>query len=204
MTSCIDYYLSLNSPWCYLGTARLQQIAAAHNAKVRLFPVDLATVFAETGGLALPKRSPQRQRYRLAELARWRNYLDLPINLEPAHFPVDESLAAGCLMAIAQTGADALAFARLAGHAIWRAEQNLADPEVLRSLIDSLGLNSELIIKQASATEFVEQRKRYTSQAIAADVFAVPSYVLQNQVFWGQDRLDFLNRTLESLEHKPA
>ena len=67
----IDYYASLNSPWTHLGAARIEALAAQYGASLRIWPVDFGTIFAGSGGLPLPKRSPQRQAYRLQELARF-------------------------------------------------------------------------------------------------------------------------------------
>ena len=87
MPQHIDYYASLNSPWTHLGAARIEALAAKYNATLRIYPVDFGTVFAGSGGLPLPKRAPQRQAYRLMELRRWREFLGIPINIQPKIFP---------------------------------------------------------------------------------------------------------------------
>ena len=88
MTKTIDYYFAPQSPWTYLGHARFAAMAATAHASVRVLPADFGRIFAATGGLPLPKRAPQRQAYRLVELARFRDWLKLPMNLEPRYFPV--------------------------------------------------------------------------------------------------------------------
>ena len=90
----IDYYASLNSPWTHLGAARIEAMAMAHGATMRIYPVDFGAIFAVSGGLPLVKRAPQRQAYRLQELARWREHLGIPINVQPKHFPSSEALTA--------------------------------------------------------------------------------------------------------------
>jgi len=77
-----------------MGHQRLLDIAAQHQAAINIYPVDLGVIFSITGGLPLPKRSPERQAYRMQELMRWSAYLDLPLKLEPKHFPVSDKLAA--------------------------------------------------------------------------------------------------------------
>ena len=94
MAQHIDYYASLNSPWTHLGAARIEALAAKHGASLRIWPVDFGTVFAGSGGLPLPKRAPQRQAYRLMELRRWRDFLGVPINIQPKFFPASEALTA--------------------------------------------------------------------------------------------------------------
>ena len=115
----IDYYASLNSPWTHMGAARIEALAAKFGAGLRIYPVDFGTVFAGSGGLPLPKRAPQRQAYRLQELRRWRDHLDVPINIQPKFFPSSETLTSSCVIALRETVGDAPAI-RLA-HAVLRA-----------------------------------------------------------------------------------
>src|SRR6185436_4410296 len=96
----VDYYMTPTSPWTYLGHARFADISARRGAAVAVKPVDFGVIFPQSGGLPLGKRAPQRQAYRLAELARWRDFLGVPLNLHPKYFPADPSQAA-CLIAAA-------------------------------------------------------------------------------------------------------
>ena len=96
----VDYYASLNSPWTHLGAARIVAMTARHGASLRIFPVDFGTIFPQSGGLPLPKRAPQRQAYRMMELKRWRDFLAIPITLQPAHFPSGEQLSSACVIAL--------------------------------------------------------------------------------------------------------
>src|SRR5689334_25418302 len=86
MAKHVDYYVSLNSLWTYLGSKRFEDIARKHHAHVTIWPVDFGSVFAVSGGLPLPKRAPQRQAYRMMELKRWRDQLGVKLNLEPKLF----------------------------------------------------------------------------------------------------------------------
>src|SRR4029078_6492345 len=99
MAKHVDYYVSLNSPWTYLASKRLEAMAAKHGADVTIWPVDFGAVFAASGGFPLPKRSPQRQAYRMMELKRWRDHLGIKLTLEPKFFPADEGPAARCVIA---------------------------------------------------------------------------------------------------------
>ena len=121
----VDYYLSLNSPWTYLGHERFMAMAARAGVTVNLRPVDFSLIFPKTGGLPVPQRPPQRQAYRMQELKRWRAFLDIPLNLQPAHWPADDKLATGLVIAAREAGLDA---ARLAGaymRAVWAQERNI-------------------------------------------------------------------------------
>ena len=99
----IDYYFSLNSPWSYMGSARLSKIAKARGATVNPVRVNLGTVFENTGGRPLPKRSRERQAYRMMELKRWQAFNDIPLVLEPKHFPHDETEGVRLLLAAKKT-----------------------------------------------------------------------------------------------------
>src|SRR5882757_5334365 len=102
----IDYYVSLNSPWTHLGASRIEAMVIAHNATMRVYPVDFGTIFAASGGLPLPRRSPQRQAYRLRELARWRDHLGIPIHVEPEFFPANDLPSGCCVIALRETVGD--------------------------------------------------------------------------------------------------
>src|SRR4051812_50016258 len=92
MSLTIDYYMTLNSPWTYLGSALFADIAARNGASVNIKPAKFGAIFEQTGGLPLPKRSPQRRAYRLMDLKRWREGRGIPLNLEPQYFPCDGTL----------------------------------------------------------------------------------------------------------------
>jgi carboxymethylenebutenolidase len=194
----VDYYASLNSPWTHLGAARLEAIVARHGATLRIHPVDFGAIFPASGGLPLPKRAPQRQAYRLQELARWREHLGIPINIQPRFFPANESLAAQCVIAVRETIGDAPAVAL--GHrvlkALWEEERNTGDPAVLGELMAELGLDSAALLALGAEERWAERRTQDTQAALARGVFGAPSYVVGEEIFWGQDRLDFLDRRL--------
>ncbi len=196
----IDYFLSLNSPWTHLGAARFAALAARHHARVRIFPVDFGVIFAATGGLPLPRRSPQRQAYRLQELARWRDHLGLPIHIRPRYFPANETLAAQAVIALRESGEDekALALAHRVLQALWEEARDTADPAVLAELAGEVGADGDALIARAEDPRWAALRARDTEAAIARGVFGAPSYVLGEEIFWGQDRLDFLARRLDA------
>ena len=194
----IDYYVSLNSPWTYMGARRIEALAAQHQAELRIWPVDFGTIFAGSGGLPLPKRSPQRQAYRMMELARWKAELGLPYNLTPRCFPFNEALAAGCVIALRETQGHAPAI-RLAHRvlcALWEEERNPGDEAELAALIGECGLEAAPRLALGREPRWAEMRERDTAAALARGVFGAPSYVIQDEIFWGQDRLHFVAKKL--------
>ena len=202
MAKTVDYYLSLVSPWTYLGSKRLKQIVDAKGATLRVKPVSLAMIFPESGGLPLPKRAPQRQAYRLVELERWSKFLNEPIAIHPAHFPADERLAAYCVIATADAseGGEASEACYQLSHAIlravWAEERNIADEDTLAAILGDCGLDASAILTAAKQPEMEERYKALSKEALEAGVFGSPSYVVEGEIFWGQDRLDFLERAL--------
>jgi 2-hydroxychromene-2-carboxylate isomerase len=132
MARTIDYYFATNSPWTYLGHDRLVALARQYGATVAVKPINLGEVFPVSGGLPLPKRAPQRQAYRLVELARWAEFLGKPIHVQPKFFPVDGTPAALWILAAAEVGtAQALALYGAIGRALWEEERDIADPATL-------------------------------------------------------------------------
>lgn len=198
MAQHVDYFVSLNSPWTHLGAARLEAIAKRHGAGLRVYPVDFGTIFPASGGVPVAKRSPQRRAYRMQELRRWRDHLGLPIQLEPRFFPADERLAAQCVIAARETIGDepAVALAHRVLKALWEEEQDTGDPAVLAALVGEVGLDAPALLALGAEADWAERRAADTQAALDRGVFGAPSYVVGEEVFWGQDRLEFLDRRL--------
>jgi carboxymethylenebutenolidase len=194
----IDYYASLNSPWTHLGAARIEAMAGAHDASIRIYPVDFGAIFAGSGGLPLPRRAPQRQAYRLRELARWRDHLGIPIHVKPKHFPSDEALSAGCVIGVRETIGDqpAIKLAHAVLKSVWQRELNPGEPDTMAMLIKECGLDPDAILKLGAEPRWAERREADTRAALERGVFGAPSYVIGEDIFWGQDRLDFVERRL--------
>lgn len=197
MGKTVDYYFAPQSPWAYLGHARLVALAQAAGADVRVLPTDLGRVFVVSGGLPLGKRAPQRQAYRLLELRRFADHLAIPLNLQPRYFPVSGDDAARLIIA-ARQALGSLGALRLAGAvfaAVWAQERNIADSQVLQQLVQEQGLPAQLLT-DADSGAVQQEYDDNTAAAIAAGVFGAPTYCVGGELFWGQDRLDFLARRL--------
>jgi 2-hydroxychromene-2-carboxylate isomerase len=198
MTKTVDYYLAPMSPWTYLGHQRFVQIAKAAGAKVRVMPMDLGKVFPISGGLPLGKRAPQRQAYRLVEMTRFSQHLNLPLNLHPKFFPVAGDPSAKLIIAVdMHHGADAaLAITGALLAAVWHEERDIADTATLAALLSEHQLDAACL--DLSNTPEVQTRyDSYTQSAIDAQVFGAPTYLIDSDMFWGQDRLDFVAQKLK-------
>jgi 2-hydroxychromene-2-carboxylate isomerase len=198
MPKHVDYYVSLNSPWTYLAAARFDAMAKKYKADVTIWPVDFGAVFAASGGFPLPKRAPQRQAYRMMELKRWRDHLNIKLTLEPKFFPANEVPAARCVIALREQGrmADAIKLAHAVLTALWTEDKNTGDPATLKSIIASCGLDADAVMKAGEAPETAAKRDAYTKHAIEQEVFGAPFFVIDGERFWGQDRIDFVERKL--------
>jgi 2-hydroxychromene-2-carboxylate isomerase len=199
MSKTVDYYLAPQSPWTYLGHQRFVNIAKATGATVRVMPMDLGKVFPISGGLPLGKRAPQRQAYRLVELARFSQLLNLPLNLHPKFFPVAGDPAARLIIAVdMHHGTDAaLSIAGAVLSAVWHEERDIADATTLETLLDEQQLDAACLALSNTA-EVQTRYDSYTQSAIETQVFGAPSYVIDGELFWGQDRLDFVERCLQT------
>lgn len=200
MSILVDYYLAPQSPWTYLGHARFVAMAREAGAQVRLRPTDLGQVFPVSGGLPLPKRAPQRQAYRLVELARWRDHLGIALNVQPTFFPVQGDDAARLIIACDRhDGTDAaLGLAGAVLTACWAQERDIASAATLAELLAECGLPARRL-DDARDPAVQQAYQANTQAAIDAGVFGAPSWVVDGELFWGQDRLDFLQRRLQSL-----
>jgi 2-hydroxychromene-2-carboxylate isomerase len=174
-------------------------MAHAADATVRVLPVDLGRVFPVSGGLPLPKRAPQRQAYRLLELKRFSEYLQLPMNTQPKFFPVGGDDAAKLIIAvdIREGSAAAMRFAGAIFRACWAQERNIASEITFAEILQEQGLPVAMI-EQAHSQAVQERYDADTARAIEIGVFGAPSYVIDGEIFWGQDRLDFVQRALNS------
>lgn len=198
MPRTIDYYFSLVSPWAFLGHQAFLDLAKAHGASVNFKPVELGEVFPHTGGLPLPKRHPARQRYRILELQRWRELRGIALKIRPKHWPYPVSLANRCIVAVAESGADAGPFTKRAFEACWVEDQNCADEATLAKLLREAGHDGDAMLASAKSDAIGAIYAARPAEAVEKNVIGSPCYVLDGEVFWGQDRLDLLERMLKS------
>jgi 2-hydroxychromene-2-carboxylate isomerase len=198
MKTC-QYYFAPHSPWAYLGHERFVALCRAHGVQIDLRPLDLGKVFNASGGLPLAKRPPQRQAYRLVELARWSDYLGIPLNVQPKFFPVSPEAAAKLIIAARLShGLDAaLALSHAIMRGLWAEDRNIADEATLAACANDLDLDGPQLLKSMQTASVQAEYDRNTDGALAANVFGSPWYILDGESFWGQDRLDFLERAIK-------
>ncbi|HEX9465705.1 MAG TPA: 2-hydroxychromene-2-carboxylate isomerase [Alphaproteobacteria bacterium] len=197
MLKIIDYYFTPSSPWTYLGHQRFIDIIMSHQGAMNLKPVDYGKIFPVSGGLPVAKRAPQRQAYRLAELRRWRDHLGVPLNFQPKFVPVNAELASLVIIAAGANKsavAPGLAFDFM--HAVWVEERDIADVQTVKNVIRGKGLPADELLAQAQSPDTKAVFDALTKEAMDRGVFGAPTYVYRDELFWGQDRLEFLDRAL--------
>ncbi|MBH68341.1 MAG: 2-hydroxychromene-2-carboxylate isomerase [Rhodospirillaceae bacterium] len=192
----IEYFMSPSSPWTYLGGKLLAEIVEQSGSRVVVFPVDFSTIFPNSGGLPLPKRAPQRQTYRLMELKRWRRRRHSPMQIQPTNFPTKDSISSLTIIAVRELGLDALTFSNNILAALWEEDKNIDDPKIIERICASLNFDSEAIMKLSRSPEISKLFEQNTEQAIQKGVFGAPTYLIDGELFWGQDRLDFVSEKL--------
>jgi len=201
MSVTIDYYLSLNSPWTYMGSALLAEVARRNGATVNVKPAKFGPIFEKTGGLPLPRRSPERRAYRLMELKRWREVRNIPLILQPKNSPSDDAAATRLVIAAKLQGKDAHRLATELGRAIWELDEPLGEAAVIAAAAKRAGIDAAAVREGGPPDAELDQLyEQYTQEALAAGVFGAPSFVLPSgEIFWGQDRLEMLERALKML-----
>ncbi len=201
MAVTVDYYHFLISPWSYLSIGRLNALRERTGCTVRYLPIDVGSTFGEMGGTPPAKRHPSRQSWRLEELKRFSDFLSVPINLQPAFFPADQSLAARLVLAAGDLDAGVSA-GRLSDAvltACWRDQANVADRATLQALVTGLGMDADTLLAAAEGDAIAERYTATTTEAHSRGVFGSPTFMVGEERFWGQDRLDFLEAAIEAV-----
>ena len=201
----VSCFYSLSSPWAYFGGPKIQDIVRRHRVKLVLKPYDFQDVAPKTGGVPIRTRPEPRRTYHALELDRWRKYLGMPLVLEPKHYPADGKPAGwnkspGWMVIAAQeAGLDAPVLSHALLRALWAEERDTSKPEVRRAIATENGMDGDALVAAETSATVQALYRQYTDEAVACGVFGAPTYVLNGERFWGQDRLDFLDRSLDAL-----
>ncbi len=194
----IIHYFSPMSGYAYLGFGELSAIGERHGVRIEHRPVDIQRVFAASETTAPAKQSPARMAWRRADMLRWADRRKLPLNVTPRHWPVDASLAARAIIAAGQTGFGETALAEAILAAIWARNLDIANRDVIAALARECGLDHAAILADADKAKASDRYAQNTQDAIAAGVFGSPSMIVGSTLYFGQDRLDFLEQALET------
>ncbi|MDR3004129.1 MAG: 2-hydroxychromene-2-carboxylate isomerase [Acidovorax sp.] len=207
----LDCFYSLSSPWAYLAGPQLQDIVRRHGVQLVLKPYDFQLVVPQTGGIPLKTRPEPRKTYHAQELARWSDYLGLPLNLEPAHYPkgvaadVNWNKSPGWMVIAAQLqGLDAFPLSHALLRALWAEERQTSDAAVRIAIANEAGYDGAALYALETSDAVQAQYAANSEEAVALGVFGAPTFVLNGERFWGQDRLVFVDRALARLKAAQA
>ena len=191
----ISYYYTLMSPWAYLGSRRFYKLKEKYNFNIIHYPLDIIKLFSLSGGEPLAKRADQRKAYRLMELRRWKEILKIPINPQPKHFPPSDVSVASCMILALDNEKDQNKLAHKLLEFVWVEEKDIGDISTLKEACSKCNIEFNELIR--SQKNFVEKYHSLAIHASKKNVFGSPSYVLDEEIFWGQDRLDMLEKALQ-------
>lgn len=193
----IDYYFATLSPYAYLAGNRLEEIASRHGATIAYKPLDILALFSRTGGVVPKDRHPSRQAYRLQELRRASKRAGFPFNIAPAHWPTNGAPAAYAFIAAQNAGGGDLgALAHAITRSVWADEKDIAQDDVIRACLTEAGFDPALA--DSGLLSGAETYAKNLEEAVDRGVFGVPFYITDdNEMFWGQDRLDHLDEHLK-------
>jgi len=206
----LSCFYSLSSPWAYLGGPKLQDIVRRHRARLILKPYDFQAIVPKTGGVPLRTRPQPRRDYHAAELDRWRRYLGISLNLAPRFYPLENpapnwnKFAGWTVIAAQQAGLDAFPLSHALLRALWAEERDIADREIRRAVADENGYDGEVLVAAEESEPVQAQYWANGEEAERLGVFGAPTYVVMGELFWGQDRLDFVDRKLDAARYERA
>ena len=190
--------MSHGSPWTFLGHKKVNEISKTNNCELDIMPVNYGEIFPVSGGLPVHKRPLQRQKYRLQELKRWSEFLKIKLNPEPKHFPSRSLLPSKVIISVKLLNfenVNDIAYAIMEG--LWIKELNIDDPKNLKKILTRFIKTADEVIDFSESKQVEKEINEYTKEAIDLAVFGAPTYILDDQIYWGQDRLDFLERYIK-------
>jgi 2-hydroxychromene-2-carboxylate isomerase len=193
MKKTVIYFHSLSSPWAYLGWPRFKALIEKHALDVVVRPT---RIVPPNGGIPLLSRPEARRRYHEVELTRWRKRLNMPLVLRPRHYPTDNQMSARMVIAADKLGWDALALSHALLHALWSEEKDVRDAAVRVGVANGLGMDGERLLALQDSPEMMAAWRASEEEAARYGVFGTPTYVYKDTLFWGQDRLEFLDEAL--------
>ena len=202
MTARVEFFFDYGSPWSYIANARLPAMAQRAEATIIYRPMLLGGVFKATGNRS-PAENPveSKRRYGAVDLRRWADRAGVPFQRNP-HFPIN-TLPLMRLAVAAQKSLVFPTFHAAVWPAFWADARNLGDPVELRRVLELAGLDSEGLNAGAATPEVKEELRATTEEAVARGGFGAPTFFVGEEMFFGNDRLDFVEDALQRVRGNP-
>ncbi len=189
----VEYFFDYVSPFAYLADTQLRALAERSGAEIVYRPFFLAGVM-QAAKITPPINSPNKGAYMMTDIRRWVERYRVPLNPNP-HFPVNTLHAMRA--AVAAIGDQRFGdFHRAMFSGVWVEGKNLADEEVLRGAIDAVGLDGAAILARSKQAEVKDALRRNSDEAVERGAFGAPTFFIGEEMFWGNDRLDFVEEAL--------
>ena len=197
MTKTVEFFFDFGSPYTYLAYHQLPKIAANRGAQIIWRPILLGGVFQATGNRS-PIELPAKGRYSLIDLQRWAQHFGVPMTMNP-HFPINTlALMRGAVAMQMQGEAVFQRYLSAVFSAMFEHPRNMGLPQEIGAVLQENGMDPTEFLNAINDPAVKEQLKNSTTQAVERGVFGAPTFFVGEQMFWGQDRLDFVDQALAS------
>jgi 2-hydroxychromene-2-carboxylate isomerase len=193
MRKTVYYYHALSSPWAYLGWPQFKALIEKHDLDVVVRPT---RIVQENGGVPLRSRPQPRQDYHAVELHRWRKRLNMPLVLKPKYYPTNNEFSARMVIAADRLGLPSLELSHALLHALWSEGLDVTQPDVRIDVANRIGLDGEKLQAMEDQPEIMQAWLDSHAEAQARGVFGTPTWIYKDVLYWGQDRLSFLDEAL--------
>lgn len=198
MNNMLDYYFATPSPWAYLATPRIIELEKKYNIEINWKPADLMEIFSIHGVANVKDRPQPVQLNRLTELGRWSKFLNMPLTIQPKYFPVDPTLSHKVIILAQKNNIDVKNLIFSFQKAVWTDEKDISNENVILEICKTNKFESSSIITDANSEEIQNEYKNNTKDALSKNVWGSPTFVYNNELFWGQDRIEFLERAIQN------
>jgi 2-hydroxychromene-2-carboxylate isomerase len=191
-----EYWFDFGSPAAYLAFTQLPKLEAETNSKAVYRPMLLGGVFQATGNQS-PASVPAKGAYTFKDFDRFAKRYGVPFNYN-THFPINTLLLMrGAVGLQAQDPSRFMAYCSAMFNAIWVASLNMNDPGVVGKALQTAGFDPQAVAALANESTTKEALKTATQEAVTRGAFGAPTFFVDDQMFWGQDRLDFVKEALQ-------
>lgn len=192
----LEVFWDAGSPYTYLAITQLDALAKKTGAEIELKPFLLGGVFKAAGN-TMPAAVPAKAMYLMEDLKRWRDHYGVSMRIPPDEvvFPLNTLLPMRVAVAAKRAGKGD-EYCRAVFDAYWRDGHDISQPAEVERICAAVGLDGKAMIEAASSAEVKDDLRKYTDDAVSRGAFGAPAMFIGNELYWGNDRLHFIERRL--------